>query len=541
MKLQNIKIGARLIAGFAFVGLLLLLQSMFALVSMSKMHQITYNIEFNTIPSLESIAELNLNVMQLRVLTLQALIAAEPVHLKSIQNDLKKLEQEVNQTQQTYQKLISLPGEQALYQTFSQHYQKYVALKQQLLHFIEQQQLDTATELAHGDLTQAANEMTKTLVNLTELNKKFASSQAQQSEHEYQQGWVYLLMVAGLSVLFAAIAAVYISRSITHPVRSAVELAKSIASGNLTQRIEIHGKDEIAALASALQVMQQQLHDTIALIANSSTQLASAAEELNSVTEDAARGVQQQNDEIQQAATAITQMSSAVDEVAKTALSTSEASEASARSTELGKQQVIQTVAAIAEIDQDVETSASLVGELALQSQDIGKVLDVIRAIAEQTNLLALNAAIEAARAGDAGRGFAVVADEVRALAHRTQLSTKEIETMVLKIRQGTGAAVQSMQHSKEKSAQALLQAHKAGEALEQIAREISRISDSNHIVASAAEQQSKVSREIDRNIINISDLATQTAAGASQTSAAAHALSNLAVDLNALVVRFIV
>jgi methyl-accepting chemotaxis protein len=251
--------------------------------------------------------------------------------------------------------------------------------------------------------------------------------------------------------------------------------------------------------------------------------------------------VQQQNDEIQQAATAITELSSAVDEVAKTAMATSEASEASARSTELGKQQVVQTVAAIAEIDQDVETSASLVGELALQSQDIGKVLDVIRAIAEQTNLLALNAAIEAARAGDAGRGFAVVADEVRALAHRTQLSTKEIETMVSKIRQGTGAAVQSMQHSKEKSAQALLQAHKAGEALEQIAREISRISDSNHIVASAAEEQSKVSREIDRNIINISDLATQTSAGASQTNAAAHALSNLAVDLNALVVRFIV
>ncbi len=112
---------------------------------------------------------------------------------------------------------------------------------------------------------------------------------------------------------------------------------------------------------------------------------------------------------------------------------------------------------------------------------------------------------------------------------------------MVAKIRQGTGAAVQSMQHSKEKSLQALQQAHLAGAALETIAQEISRISDSNHIVASAAEQQSKVSRDIDRNIVNISDLATQTAAGASQTSAAAQALSKLAVDLNTLVVRFIV
>lgn len=541
MKLQNIKIGVRLIAGFAFVGLLLLLQSVFALSTMSRMHQITYAIEFNTIPSLENIAELNLNVMRLRIFTLRTLIADDVADIAAIENEIRQLEQHVAQIRQRYEPLISLPGEQQLYQTFSQDYQHYLELKQQLLQLVEQQQLKEATALAHSKLAATANDMATTLVDLTALNKKFATVQAKQSEEKYQQAWAYLIAVAFASVLFAAIAAIMISRSITKPVRHALELAESIASGDLTRQIEIQGQDEVAALATSLKTMQQQLHDTIALIANSSTQLASAAEELNSVTEDAARGVQQQNDEIQQAATAITEMSSAVDEVAKTAMATSEASEASARSTELGKQQVVQTVAAIAEIDQDVETSASLVGELALQSQDIGKVLDVIRAIAEQTNLLALNAAIEAARAGDAGRGFAVVADEVRALAHRTQLSTKEIETMVSKIRQGTGAAVQSMQHSKEKSAQALLQAHKAGEALEQIAREISRISDSNHIVASAAEEQSKVSREIDRNIINISDLATQTSAGASQTNAAAHALSNLAVDLNALVVRFIV
>jgi methyl-accepting chemotaxis protein len=541
MKLQNINIGVRLIAGFAFVGLLLLLQSVFALSTMSRMHQITYAIEFNTIPSLENIADLNLNVMELRIFTLRTLIADDAADIASIKRELTRLEQQVARIRQQYEPLISLPGEQQLYQTFSQDYQRYLELKQQLLQLVEQQQLKEATALAHSELATIADDMTKALVSLTELNKKFATAQAEQSEEEYQQGWAYLIAVAFTSVLFAAIAAMMISRSITKPVRHALELAESIASGDLTRQIEIQGQDEVAALATSLKTMQQQLHDTIALIANSSTQLASAAEELNSVTEDAARGVQQQNDEIQQAATAITELSSAVDEVAKTAMATSEASEASARSTELGKQQVVQTVAAIAEIDQDVETSASLVGELALQSQDIGKVLDVIRAIAEQTNLLALNAAIEAARAGDAGRGFAVVADEVRALAHRTQLSTKEIETMVSKIRQGTGAAVQSMQHSKEKSAQALLQAHKAGEALEQIAREISRISDSNHIVASAAEEQSKVSREIDRNIINISDLATQTSAGASQTNAAAHALSNLAVDLNALVVRFIV
>jgi methyl-accepting chemotaxis protein len=222
-------------------------------------------------------------------------------------------------------------------------------------------------------------------------------------------------------------------------------------------------------------------------------------------------------------------------------LATSEASTQSAQNTQLGKQQVEHTVTAIHDINKDMAVSAGLVGELAEQSQHIGKVLDVIRAIAEQTNLLALNAAIEAARAGEAGRGFAVVADEVRALAHRTQSSTKEIEMMVQNIRGGTQAAVASMQHSRDKAGLALEQAHKAGDALDLIAQQILRISDSNHIIASAAEQQSKVAREVDRNIVNISDLATQSTAGAQETSAAAHDLSRLAVDLNLLVVRFTV
>ncbi len=183
--------------------------------------------------------------------------------------------------------------------------------------------------------------------------------------------------------------------------------------------------------------------------------------------------------------------------------------------------------------------TSGLIGGLAQQAQEIGKVLDVIRAIADQTNLLALNAAIEAARAGDAGRGFAVVADEVRALAHRTQLSTREIEGMIAKVQGGTKEAVDAMQHSSATADEALTVARGAGQALAEITSQINKISDSNLVVASAAEEQAKVAREIDRNIVNISDLAMQTAAGANQTSSSAQQLSLLAVELNALVTRF--
>ena len=541
MQLQNVRIGVRLTIGFAFLGILLLIQGAFALYSMNSMHKITEAIDKVTIPSLEHLAALNLNVMRMRVFTLRLLIAQNDSELQVAKDTIKEINQHIADARQLYEPLISIDGEQASYDQFSSAFLRYSQLKTEVATLVDANRHQEATTLANTSLADAANEMAKALLQLNEMITKHATEQAELSEESYGHSWSYVIGIVLVSLAMAAVASVVLSRSIVIPVRRALRLAQKVAGGDLTQSIEVSGKDEMAELAESMRTMQQNLRDTIRHIAASSQTLASASEELNTVTDSAAAGMTQQNDEIQQAVAAITEMSAAVDEVAQTAMATSEASTQSAHNTQVSKQQVAQTVTAIKDINKDMAISAGLVGELAEQSQHIGKVLDVIRAIAEQTNLLALNAAIEAARAGDAGRGFAVVADEVRALAHRTQSSTKEIELMVQNIRGGTQAAVASMQHSRDKAEMALDQANKAGDALDMIAQQISRISDSNHIIASAAEQQSKAAREVDRNIINISDLATQSAAGAHETSAAAHDLSRLAVDLNSLVVRFIV
>ncbi|WP_407074049.1 MULTISPECIES: methyl-accepting chemotaxis protein [unclassified Pseudomonas] len=358
---------------------------------------------------------------------------------------------------------------------------------------------------------------------------------------EYNNANIMVIVVAVGAALLTVLLALLLTRSIVVPLTRALQVAEDIAGGNLTKTVLIDGHDEPARLLTALQVMQQNLRKTIQHISGSATQLASAAEELSVVTDEASRGLQQQNNEIEQAATAVNEMTAAVEEVARNAVSTSEASQQSNQTACVGRDRVVETVSAIQAMTQDVQTTTLLVEGLAVQGRDIGKVLDVIRSIAEQTNLLALNAAIEAARAGEAGRGFAVVADEVRALAHRTAQSTQEIEQMVAGIQNGTTEAVQSMLVNTDRTQSTLELARAAGVALEQITVAISHINERNLVIASASEEQAQVSREVDRNLVNIRDLATQSAAGAHQTSAASNELSRLALDLNGMVAKFVI
>uniref|UniRef100_UPI0035C7CFA0 methyl-accepting chemotaxis protein n=1 Tax=Pseudomonas cannabina TaxID=86840 RepID=UPI0035C7CFA0 len=315
-------------------------------------------------------------------------------------------------------------------------------------------------------------------------------------------------------------------------------LTRTIARGDLSSPITISANDT-SSVAAAVFAMQTQLRDTLQQISSSATQLAAAAEEMTAITEDGVQGIQRQNNEIDQAATAVNEMTSAVEEVARNAEHTARSSSNATSAAQDGLGLVKKTVTSINTMSTDVQKTATLIGELAGQSRDIGKVLDVIRGLAEQTNLLALNAAIEAARAGEAGRGFAVVADEVRALAHRTQQSTSEIERLVTNIQNGTERAVGSMRGNTELASETLGIAEGANESLTVISAAVSEINDLNLVIASAAQQQAHVAREVDRNLMNIRDLSAQSSSGAQQTASASRELSTLALDLNNIVGRF--
>ncbi|MBJ2180839.1 methyl-accepting chemotaxis protein [Pseudomonas veronii] len=541
MSLRHLNIAPRASLGFAFIALLVVVLGVFAVNRMTLIRQASVDMSSNQLPSVAYLGSLTENVLRMRILSFRVLVNREPAALQEAQTRIAVLIDKVRAAQAGYSALPSVPEEAALYKTFVGTLDNYLTAQAEMLALSQQNKVDEMRALINTRIKNGTDQMGEQLNKLIALNSAGAKQANEQAERSYDSAISGIVVVAVAAALLTVLLAWLLTRSIVTPLRKAVEVAQTIAGGDLSKVIEDDGKDEPARLISALSAMQTNLRQTIQHIAGSATQLASAAEELSAVTEEASKGLQQQNNEIDQAATAVNEMTAAVEEVARNAVSTSEASTQSNQAAREGRDRVVETVGAIQTMTQDVQNTSLLIEGLATQGRDIGKVLDVIRAIAEQTNLLALNAAIEAARAGEAGRGFAVVADEVRALAHRTAQSTQEIEKMVAGIQNGTGEAVQSMQQSNQRTHNTLEMARAAGVALEQITQSISLINERNLVIASASEEQAQVSREVDRNLVNIRDLATQSAAGANQTSAASHELSRLAVDLNAMVARFVI
>ena len=541
MSLRNLNIAPRAFLGFAFIALLVIVLGVFAVNRMSIIRQASIDMDVTQLPSVTHLSVVTENVLRLRILSFRVLVNREPTGLQEAQTRINVLVEKVRNAQASYAALPAGAEERALYQTFVTTLDNYLQAQSQMLELSRQDKLDEMRALINSRIKDGTDQMGEQLNKLIAMNAADAKAASIQAGKYYDSAITGIIIVAVVAALATVLLAWLLTRSIVTPLNRAVEAARTIAGGNLSKRIEVDGKDEPARLLEALAAMQTNLRKTIEQIAGSATQLGAAAEELSAVTEEASRGLQQQNNEIEQAATAVNEMTAAVEEVARNAVSTSEASNQSTHAAREGRDQVVKTVDAIQTMTHDVQNTSHMIEGLAAQGRDIGKVLDVIRAIAEQTNLLALNAAIEAARAGEAGRGFAVVADEVRALAHRTAQSTQEIEKMVAGIQNGTGEAVSSMQQSNQRTQSTLEMARAAGVALEQITQSIHQINERNLVIASASEEQAQVSREVDRNLVNIRDLATQSAAGANQTSAATHELSRLAVDLNAMVARFVI
>jgi methyl-accepting chemotaxis protein len=408
------------------------------------------------------------------------------------------------------------------------------------IRLIEQRKLDEARMLLNTTLSLQGDLMDMQVQLLRELNKQSASTAVDAAGERFHQTRIIAVTAIVVALVLTLLLAWRLSVSIIRPLRQSLQIASTIAEGNLSLQPIPEGKDETAHLLKMLGQMRGNLHGTIEQIYAAASQLGQSVQEMGAIAEASARNLQMQNDEIEQAAVAVNQMSQAAVEVAGNASNTSTESKASNEAAAEGRMRLTGTIDSIKQLTDNVLDSSHQADRLAERTLSISKILEVIRAIANQTNLLALNAAIEAARAGEAGRGFAVVADEVRSLAQRTSASTTEIETLINDVQKSTQDTAETLRVTAAQASQTLEQAAATSQALTVIISSTSTISDRNMLIASAAEQQAAVANEVDRNLSSIRDLSTQSASGAQQTTVASNALAMLATDLNTMVQRFV-
>ncbi|KAB0498608.1 methyl-accepting chemotaxis protein [Pseudomonas vancouverensis] len=371
---------------------------------------------------------------------------------------------------------------------------------------------------------------------MADLQKLQADLDSQRKSDTFGMAMVGLL-IAGLGLLVIWL----VGHGIARPLKQMVAMLDDIAQGegDLTRRLTSDRADELGSIAKGFNTFLTKLQAMITQVVTSVQSVSDSSEHTADIAIRTNIGVQKQMAEIDQVATAVQEMTATAQDVARNATQAAQAASHADQAASQGMQVVRDTSNSIGALAVEIGRAVGVVQTLAKDSENINAILTAIRGIAEQTNLLALNAAIEAARAGEQGRGFAVVADEVRNLAQKTQKATEEIQTMIQQLQQGTRDVVRVMEDSQNRTDESVLHASKAAEALETITQAVSVINDMNTQIASAAEEQSAVADDINRNVINIGQVANEVAGGADESSAASAGLTKLAEQQRRLINQF--
>ncbi len=362
------------------------------------------------------------------------------------------------------------------------------------------------------------------------------TEKAMQTAKDHEDSAITVLSFMSLiAFILGAVISMSIKSSVAAQLQYVIDRLKTIASGDLTDTIELNGNE----VNKPIKEMQQQLSTMILTIRNITQQLAAAAEQTSGIVQQSQSNIQRQRTETDMVATAMNEMTATVQEISRNIADTAHAAINANTETSAGDQLVSQTGQAIQGLADEIVVSSKIINDVENESKTIGSVLDVIKGIAEQTNLLALNAAIEAARAGEQGRGFAVVADEVRTLAGRTQTATEEINDMINNLQEGSRKAVEAMNKSCSQAQSAVEQAKQAGHSIETIASSVDRIKSMSEDIASATEQQKVVSEEINTNIVSINETAVHSVSSSDQIAQANSDLTRMATELHNMIDKF--
>ncbi|MDU8541090.1 methyl-accepting chemotaxis protein [Pseudomonas syringae group sp. J248-6] len=538
--LRQLKIAARTSACFALMVVLVFGLGIFSIQQLHGIREQSLEIENDALPGIALGDDIALAVEKTRTTVAKMLATHDLAQVAQAHNEFLERKAGFQKAVEAYDPLITDDEERALVEGLKSTYQGYIEHAEKVYTLINENQAEAGRALVWGEMKAMAESIEAALGKLEKINDDSEAESSAAATSVYENALIVTQGVMFLTVLLTVLLAWRLTKSLAVPISQALHSSETIAAGDLRpSAINREGTDEAALLLQSMERMRGNLSQTLTQVGDAAHQLASATEQMSVLMVNSNADLVVQNSEIEMAATAVTEMSQAVDEVARNAVATSEESKASSVSAREGQEELNQTVQSILELTRNVSTASVEAQALATRTLDITKVLDVIRAVSEQTNLLALNAAIEAARAGDAGRGFAVVADEVRALAHRTSESTREIETMIGHIQQGTKSTLVALEVSTEQAQRTKQQAESANAVLASIASSVMVIDERNTVIASASEEQALVAREVDRNLVRIRDLSAQSAVRTGQTGSASQSLAELASDLTTTLRQF--
>jgi methyl-accepting chemotaxis protein len=534
---RNLHTGRKLAVAFGMLEILMIGLGVFSLVQLSRVNGTTVQVIGDQLPSVRVLGNLKYDTAAMRRSELSYLLAFE--HKEKWDSAMKQALDDLQQHEKQYEPLISSAEERNLDQEFREAWDKYLAVHAKVMKLTRDNEYQ-ANVLAQSEGNSAFEVAAQSLQAEVDVNDKAAADFTEGAAQLYSSSRYWIIGFLGCAVAAGFAMATAIGRGVSTGVTRMLAQMQEIAANNLAVAdVQVDSDDEIGQASLALNTMKNNLRDVIQMIAETAERVAGASEEISSAATEQSNSAEAQEEQTSRVATAMQEMSATVRQVSENSAAATEASRLAAETARKGGGIVEDVLTKMRGIAESVQGTARKMEELGRSSDQIGRIAGVIDEIADQTNLLALNAAIEAARAGDHGRGFAVVADEVRKLAEGTTSATKEIADMIANIQQGTRSAIVAMQSGSSQVEVGVQFTGRAGDSLKQIIQMSEQVGEMIVHMATAANEQSKASDEINQNMDQISRLVKESAHGAQQSAKACHNLSGLALDLQKMVGNF--
>ncbi|RZT04165.1 methyl-accepting chemotaxis protein [Duganella sp. CF402] len=507
----NLRLFTKLMLSFGVVLALCLGLGVFSVVQLAKVNQTSTDLQTNWMPSVRMLLEMKYDVARYRAQETQHILSNTEADFAKYEKRMVEFKDKLKAHSAEYEKLISEPEERAGYAEFNKLWDQYIAISAEVQKLSRASQDDEAKALIRGKSSTLFNSASEILEKLAEVNIKGGNQASEHGNELYASARWWIIGIIALCIAIGMVQAVWISGLISRPLVNAVQIAQTVAAGNLTSQIDVSTTDETGQLLAALKEMNDNLQNIVGQVRTGTDVIATAASEIATGNLDLSARTEQQASSLEETASSMEEMTSTVKQNSDNARRANELAHSASGIALQGGNVVSQVV----------ET----MGSINASSSKIVDIIGVIDGIAFQTNILALNAAVEAARAGEQGRGFAVVASEVRNLAQRSASAAKEIKGLI------TDSVAQVEAGSKL--------VHQAGKTMDEVVASVKKVSDIVAEITTAGREQEVGIEQINQAITEMDAVTQQNAALVEQAAAASASMQEQAENLSRVVSVF--